>query len=478
MKKRSSVSINYLLNTGYQILTLLTPLITTPYISRVLSPDKIGLFSYASAVTTYFVIFASIGTSIYARRKIAFLQDKKNEQSSFFGEIFLLRFILFSIAEVIYAIFVYIVTGNSLLFWVQGINLVSDKYNIDWVYTGNEEFKYTIGRSTAIKLASIVAIFLFVKNPDDLVVYALILACSSLIGNLVMWLNIKRYISFNEVVWKIRLSHLSGSIKMFMPQIAGSVYLYFDKVMLKLLTTSTVENGYYEQAQKIVRLSLTIITSLPTVLLPRMANACEKNEEGKVKEYLNQSIVFLLFLGIPMTLGLMAIASMIVPWFFGMDYLPVISLLIVLAPILLFNGLYNMIGCQYLLAKKEENVLTITILCGSVINIILNYLLIGKYGAVGASIGSLIAELIVAGIQLIYVRHIIDLQTIWKSTYGYLISGVVMFIILLYIKKYLEATFINTLLMIACGGVIYLCGVWILKDPFVRKISKMVNRKK
>lgn len=472
--KKDSVGKNYVFYTIYQVLMILLPLITTPYISRVLLPEGIGLISYTNSISNYIVLIVSFGTGIYANRKIAFLQDNYEEQNKIFWEILLIRFISVTGGIVLYGYFIF-TSKNKILMLIQGIYIIAEYFNVDWLFTGNESFRSTVARGIIVKLLGIISIFLFVKTVDDIKIYAFILAISVLGGNLSLWFYMPKYI----VPVKVKLGncweHILGSLTLFIPQLAGSIYLYVDKIMLGLMTTSTIYSGYYEQSQKIVRLSLTIVTSLSAVMLPRTANAYAKGKHEDVKRYLNFSLHFLTFLGIPMVLGLCAIADNLIPWFMGSQYQKVALLLKILSPIIFLNGLYNMVGCQYFLATKKEMIFTLTVVAGAGVNLLLNWMLIPVYYDLGAVIGSVFAEATVSLLQLFYIRKIIDIKYFLRSLVKNGVGGGVMFLILYCLEKQLPPELWATLILVLCGGVLYIGIEFYLKDELLLLVLKNVK---
>ena len=475
-KTDKRIGVNYIFYTLYQILTLITPLITTPYVSRVLLPDGVGIVSYTHAIVQYVIVVATFGTGIYANRKMAFLQGNRQEQSKLFGEILSIRALILFVGCIVYGVVIVAGASDNVLMLVQGIYLLAEFFNIDWLFTGNEEFKVTVTRSFVIKLLGIFAIFLFVKDAKDIYMYVVILGLSILLGNLSLWFYVPKYVDGFKVSVRQCKEHIVGSIKLFMPQLAGTLYVYFDKIMLGLLTETDKENGFYEQTQKIIKLSLTIITTLPTVMLPRMANVYAKEGEEKLKSYLNASIRFVFVLGVPLVFGIIGISDGIIEWFFGSGYEQVALLLKVLAPVVIFNAIYNVIGYQYFLATGRENRFTFIILCGAITNVALNAVMIPTMRALGAIVSSLLAEVVVADIMIIYIRKMLDGKqlgiTLLKTTVG----GLIMCYLVAKINGVLGYGIVQTFVTIILGAVIYLGIELALKETFILGLLKQLRK--
>ncbi|MBR1628171.1 MAG: polysaccharide biosynthesis C-terminal domain-containing protein [Lachnospiraceae bacterium] len=360
-----------------------------------------------------------------------------------------------------------------MLLLVHVIDLLGSVIGIDWLYHGFEDFAITTKRNFVVKMIGIVCVFLFVKDKNDAVIYVLIQSVSSIAGAVVMWFGIKRYIDRAYVSLKNFRRHYSGILSLFLVQISGSVYMYLDKIMIGTMTDIVAENGYYEQAQKIINLSTTIITSLSTVLQPRISNAFISSDTKGISHYMEKSLHFVLFLGTPMTLGLIACSSNLVPWFLGKDFLKSQELLYICAPIIIIHSIYNVFGYQYLLGTKQDRVMTLTILGGSGCNVVLNALFIPRMLSVGASIASVAAEFVVMLLQILYVRKQIAIPSIKGYALKCLAAGVVMFVVVVGIGWKLSSGFLQTMGLISVGAGVYFWMMFFFKNDFV---MEMVDR--
>ena len=252
MKKK--MTINYIFNLAYQILIIILPLITTPYVSRILGPDGIGAYSYTASITTYFILFGCIGLNLYGQREVAYHQSDKIAISKTFFEILLLKIGTMAISICVFIFTVQMMNQYKLLFYIQLLDLIANMLDITYFYQGIEEFKVIVIRNVLIKIIGIICIFTFVKTKADLSLYVFIYSGTLLLGNLSMWLTINKHITrvpFKEL--KI-IKHLKPTLILFFPQIAISIYTVLDKLMIGLITNNTTQIGYYEQAQKIIKL--------------------------------------------------------------------------------------------------------------------------------------------------------------------------------------------------------------------------------
>ena len=475
MKK--SITKNYIYNLIYQILTLVLPLITTPYISRVLGAENIGIYSYTVSISTYFILFGSLGISMYGQREVAYLQGKKEEYSKIFWEIVILRFITMTIAMIIFYI-TFVSYGQYKMYYaILLLELLANCLDISWFFQGLEEFKKTVSRNIVVKIISIVCIFTFVKNYNDLNLYFWIYVLSVLIGNVSLWLYLPKYLKKICIKELNILRHLKSTIALFIPQIAIQIYTVLDKIMIGSIIADKSEVGYYEQSQKIVKVLVTIVTSLGTVMAPRMANTFINGDSEKLRQYMKKSFNFVFLLAFPMVFGLISVSKYFVPMFFGNGYEKVIILMNVISPIIIAIGLSGVIGTQYLLPTKKQKEFTISVTIGAIINFLINMLLIGKYGAVGASIGTVIAEICVTSIQFIFIRKEFLIKDILKFSAQYFVSAILMYIICSIIGKYINNNLYSIIIQVSIGVVVYIVCLLILKNEFIYSILNKLKQK-
>lgn len=461
-----SVKRNYIYNLCYQILTILTPLITAPYLSRVLGPQCIGELSYVESIVSYFTLFAALGISIYGAREISYVQDDKEKRSEIFWNAKSLTFITTVICLFLYFIFLVLTKhSGSPLFVYSYVLVVNVFFDISWFFQGMEEFGKIVIRDIIIKVLTITFIFVFVHSTNDFYIYVIILFGFNILSSLSLWPMLKGYVCRPK---KIRpFANVKTILSLFVPTIAISIYTVLDKTMIGLFSINSLENGYYEQALKLSKMVLTIVTSLGIVMVPRIGVYVGKEDFKTVKELISKSYRFVFFLGIPLYLGLFAVSANLVPWFFGNGYDKVIILLRILGLLIIAIGLSNVTGIQYLIPTKRQNVFTMTVVIGAVVNFICNLILIPRYFSIGAAIASVIAETVITCIQLIIIRKELPLVDIFKQCWKYLIGGIVMFVTLCFIERLLEPKFLNTLLLFIIGILSYFLSLLILRDDFL-----------
>ncbi len=464
---KKGITRNYIYNLAYQILVLILPLITAPYISRTLGAENIGIYSYTLSISAYFILFGSLGIALYGKREIAYNQKDKKKCSLIFWEVNIFRFITMSISLLLF--YLIFVNGShyQMYYKILILEILGNCLDVSWFFQGLEEFKKTVTRNTIVKIISVICIFVFVKNENDLANYFLIYVLSILLGNGSLWLYLPKFIEKIKINELNILRHLKPTLSLFIPQIAIEVYTLLDRTMIGTIITDKSEVGFYDQSQKIIKLVLAIITSSGTVMLPRIAQNFADGNKKTVEAYMEKSFNLVFLLAFPMIFGIIAVANVFVPVFFGEGYDKVAILMSVISPIILLIGLSNVTGTQYLLPIKRQKQFTISVVCGAVINFIMNSILIWKFGAIGASIGTVIAELTVTSVQLYFVRKDFDFKKIIKSSKNYILSSLIMFFVCIMIGRAIDNNKVSTIVQVICGALTYAFSLLILKDSFV-----------
>ena len=470
MKKRSLTK-NYIYNLSYQIIILILPLLTAPYISRVLGAENIGIYSYTISITTYFVTFGALGIALYGQREIAYLQNDKKEYSKTFYEIILLRAIaMFISLTIFYFVFVFKQNEYQIYYRILLLEIIGNLFDISWFFQGLEEFKKTVMRNTIVKILSLISIFSFVKTRDDLYIYFIIYVLSIFIGNISLWFYLPKYVKKTKIKELNVFRHFKPTIALFIPQIAIQVYTLLDKTMIGTIIADKAEVGYYDQSQKIIKVVLTVVTSLGTVMMPRIANTYAEGNKKKIEEYMSKSFNMVFFLAFPIVFGIIIISDVFVPIFFGDGYIPVINLMKVISPIILLIGLSNVTGTQYLLPTKRQKEFTLSVVFGACVNFSLNMFLIPRYGALGASVGTVLAELTVSCIQAYFVKDDFNIKNIIRLSWKYVFSSLIMFAICSVCGVFIHSNWISAIIQIVIGGLTYITVLLILKDSFLMDI--------
>lgn len=436
----------------YQLLAILLPLVTIPYVSRVLGPERVGEYAYSYSIAYYFVMLAALGLNNYGNRSIARIRDDKAKLSREFLSIYYLQLgtSLISIAAyLIFSIFI----SNLLMSWFILPYVISAMFDINWFFFGLEQFKKTVIRNSVIKILTTICIFIFIKSEQHIYLYAAILSFSVLLSQLMMWPYVKKYVYFVRVSSKDVMKHFKPNFVLFVPILSVSLYKVMDKIMLGSMT-SMVEVGLFESAERIIQIPMALIVSLGTVMMPKMANLIANDDEKLSEKYFKTSIMFAMFLSSSMCFGIMSVAKYFVPLFYGIGYEKNVMLFQILLPSCLFLAFANVIRTQYLIPRYKDEILIKSVLGGALVNLSLNYFLIPRYESVGAAIGTLVAEVVVCVYQAFKIRNHIQISRYVIDALVFVIPGIIMYSILLFLE-FPYSFFINIIIMIAIGMTIY-----------------------
>lgn len=466
---------NYIYNLIQQVLLVVSPLITIPFLSRSLGAEGIGTYSYAFALTNYFTLVATLGCDVYGRREISYVKNSLKNRSKKFWSIQIIKTICTLLVSVAYIIFS-LNNPNKTLLLILVFHLINVPLNIGWFYQGTEKFKKITIRTIFLKLAELLFVVFCIHSKNDLIKYTFGSSFINFLTFFVLWLDIKNDIKFEKITLKDVKYDLKNCLQFFLPAIATSVYTLLDKTMLGILTRGYTENGYYEQAQKINIVLLRVVLSLGLVLLPQIAGAFKKGNKKQVKDLVNKSGKYVFFISLPIALGLICISDNFVPWFFGNGYNKVSELLKLSGFILIVQGLDDVFGMQYLVNVGKQKQYIISIFSGALTNFIFNLILIPKFASAGAIIASFIGELVIVLIQMYYVKNNINLKRFFQQSKNYVIASLSM-LILIPLNNFLKVSILNTVIMTGLGMIIYFITLFILKDDTLINVIKKIKDK-
>ncbi len=463
--KRGSFAKNYIFNLLYQVLAIALPLVTTPYLSRVLGADGIGQYSFAQSVVSYFALAAALGSTLYGQRLIARVSTEPEERSRRFWEIFLFRVLGALAAALIYCLCVLPNCSDVLLYAVASIEILTVAVDITWFYQGMEDFQ-PIAVCTAVgRVIAIAAVFTLVRTREDLIVYVVCYCVSILLGNLFSWYGVRKYlVAVSPRSLSLR-GHLIPSVSLFASQFAIQIYTVLDKTMIGLITQSDFENGYYEQSQKLIKVLIALVTSLGVVMASRVAVLWKENKKKEVYDLMYGSFRFTFALGLPMAVGCMLILSRFVPVFYGEGFEPVISIIRVLCLMFPIIGCSNVIGIQLLVPTGREKYLTRSVLVGAGVNVAFNSLMIPLWGAMGAAAASVIAEGAVTAVQFYIVRKEIRFGQVAISFLRYSVLTAVMAVVGLAAAHFAPDGILGIAVIVLPCVAVYGLLLVILKDP-------------
>lgn len=470
-----SIFRNLSYNVLLQVVLMVLPLISIPYVSRVLGPEGIGAYSFTLSLTQYFIIVGTLGTALYGNRQIAYTRDHKNEMTRTFWSIFLVRMISTSIALISYHLIFWNANDYQFLRFIQSFHILAQMFDITWLYIGLEDFKRIVTRNLFVKLIGLAMIFIFVQTKEDVVLYTFINLGMSVFSSLIMWLYVPKLLIKVQLNYDDIKKHIKPIFNLFIPQLASQVYVLLDKTMLGYLSNIS-QVGFYTQAERIVRSILELTSALGVVMLPRMSHIHSLGQKDQMKIYLNKSLKAVSYIAIPMSAGVIAVTPQFVSWFLGPGYEAVEPLMMSISSILIFISLSSVLGVQYLLPSNRIKEFTLSIVSGALVNLILNLLLIPRLAALGAVIGTISAELTVMSIQLYFLRSEIHLKEYALSVFKYSFSSLVMFIVVYFIGEKMNAHFYTNIIQVFAGIIVYLSLLSLLKDEIHTFLIELIQK--
>lgn len=480
MKNKPSLKKNVLFNMAYQVLNLLAPFITTPYISRVLGADGVGIYSFTNSIVLYFTMFAALGTVAYGTREISRNRYDKKEVSKLFYEIEFLTVITTLICLCVWMLFIFITNSNYKIYYIiLSLTLVATLFDISWFYAGLEEFKYTVTQNAIFKVLGIVALFVFVKSKGDTAKYVLIMSLTILLGNMSMWIYLPKFIERVPVRSLKVLHHFKETLIYFIPTIAISIYTILDKTLIGLITHSNFENGYYEQATKVINMvkSLTFYP-INVVLGSRMALLFAESKEKEIKENIIKSMDIIFLIGYGAIFGIVGVADRFVPIFFGQGYDHVVILLRYMSLLVIIVSVSNCLGSQYYTPAGLRSKSAIYIIIGAVVNLILNLCFIPILGSVGAVVGSIVAEGTISGLYLVNCNNYLSIKDLFNISKKRVLSGFLMFLAVSGIGKItIFHNSITLLCQMIIGVILYFLILIILRDSMLISVLKTLKGK-
>lgn len=463
-----SIKTNYIYSVGYQILNIILPIVTMPYISRILGSNGLGTYSYNFAIAHYFVLFIMLGINNYGNRTIAMSRNDTNNVSRNFVNIYSMQLVVGIFVSIVYVIYCLCLSSDKYVSFILLMYVLSATFDINWFFFGLEEFKTTISKNIMIKVFSTISIFVFIKTPQDIDKYCFIMAGSYLLSSLILWPFLKGKIKIQYPKWEEIKIHIRPNITLFVTVLLTSLFKIMDKIMLGMLSMVD-EVGLYEASEKVINIPIAFITALGTVMLPRISNLLSSNDKS-VDAYLEKSMTFAMFISSSMCFGIMAVSDIFVPMFYGDGFDKCKIIYMILLPSCLFMAFANVIRTQYLLPNKKDRDYIISASLGALTNIVLNICFIPKYGAIGASIGTLFAEFIVCLYQALATRRYINLAKLIKNNSIFILNGFFMFIL---VRNCNIAT--NPILNLACKislGIICAFVFNYFECVFFRRIHK------
>lgn len=420
---------NYIIYVLYQVVLLIFPLITFPYVSRVLGVHNYGIYNYFYTIVTYFLIFARLGIFNYGAREIAENNVSSERLTKTFRNIFVVQFFLTSIILILYILFCFTFLNDNIEFsLIYCMFLISNYFELSWFLQGVQDFKGLAIRNLLIALIQTPIIFLIIKNDGDLFIYAILMGLVKVIANLLIMLKLKKYISFKGLFVDKGIDfkkHFCGMVVLFVPILATNIYSLMDEILIGNLSAMG-QVGLYAVAKRIMYIPLALITPLAMIMLPYISEA--KSKGLKVNQYDKENaLLFTFWIGIACSFGLYYISSDIINIFFTSEYKDSIVLIQILAFYSFFYVIAVLLRDVYFLPNHKDKQFVLTVIFGIPINICISILLIPKYGAMGAACSIFISEGLVLLLRLFLIRRELDWKSIIKPCIIFFVSAVIMY---------------------------------------------------
>jgi O-antigen/teichoic acid export membrane protein len=474
---------NYIYNLAYQLLVLLAPLITAPYLARVLGASNLGIYSYVNSSGSIIATISLLGIYAYGNRQIAYVRDNELELTKTFWEIEITRVILGSIGTIAFVGYVIFNLKYRWFFLLYYPYILAQFVDCSWIFVGLEDMKPAVIKNFVAKVVNIIGIFVFVRSRDDVWKYILLLATTTLIANISVYTQLHKYISKPKGEMKPDIRkigfHVKGSIFLFLPQIASLFYLQVDKVMLEWITGETSQVSFYDNAEKMIKIPLSIITVMSTVMMPRIANEFVNKNSETIRNLLVKAGRYALLMTFPMMIGMFCIARQLIPWYLGEEFFPTALAMMILSPIVLFNSLSGISGAQYFTSTNQIGILMKAYVSAAVLNICVNAVMIPRYGYAGAAIATLCSSLISVIIQYYYLNRQLDVKILWNYGFKYFVGGTIMGIVIFLVSRDMPARAMTTVIQVAVGCMVYFCYLFFIKDSaFAEVFGKGLKRKK
>lgn len=470
---------NFFYNLLLQLSKVLFPLITAPYIARVLDPEGVGVANFVNTYSSYFALFAVLGIPLYGIREIAKKRSDLGASEEFVSQIISIELFSTLLVTFFYLLSVYFIgqlNENTTLFLFAGITLYITPFKIEWFFSGREEFGYITFRSLLVKIIGVLLLFVFVRTKEDILNYILLGVFVTIANE--MWNYVKLYKMgiYPRIRFKGCIQHLRAVLILFASSVAISIYAMLDTLMLGF-QSSYQEVGYYNSAMHVIKALLPIATSLSAVVVPRVATYINEGDTDRVNELMNKSLGIVSFLAFPLTFGIIMVAPSFVPLFLGNQFYGSILPMQIASVLLLSIGLNNLNGTQVLISVGKERLFLYSVLGGAIANFLLNLFLIPRFGASGAALSSVYAETQILIVNEYFVRKNTSVRVTNTSDLGKAIIGASCFIPLCYVIGMVVDGWIFVCVCIVVCTLFYAVSQYVLKNTTFNMIYFLVMSK-
>lgn len=469
-----SVKVNYILNlinTGTQ---MLFPLITFPYVCRVIEADGIGQVNFYNSIISYISLFTCLGIPMYAIREIARDRNDMVKMNRTATEILLLHTILTLVGYIVVAILCFTVPqiqANVTLFLILSLTIFFTAIGCEWFYQGIEDFKYITVRGLIVKTLSVILLFIFVRSKSDLLYYGCYMAFGILGGNIFNFFRLRKYIHRENIIFsELNIKrHIKPVLKVFSFSVVTSIYLQLNTVLLGFLK-NTLAVGYFTTAAKVMQMLLMMSSCLGSVMMPRASNLIAENKEAEFNGLIQKSYDLTLMVALPLMVGLILCAPSLIIVLCGEKFGYSILPSQIIAPIILMVAISNVFGIQVLFPKGKINLVTLCCGIGAVTDLVLNFCLIPFFSYIGTSIAYLGAEVATTVSMYFIGKKYIPIIYFKKSYLQYLFGCILMAIALYAISRLNLPALTTLILQGSCGILLYFVFLLLCKDALIMQV--------
>ncbi|WP_313151760.1 flippase [Lacrimispora sp.] len=479
MQKEKSLKFNFVMNSLLTVSSIIFPLITFPYVSRILLPEGNGRVSFASSVIAYFTMIAQLGIPTYGVRACAKKRNDKEELSRTVHELFIINIIMSLFVYFIFACSLYLVPQfreEKTLFLITSSTILFNSIGVEWLYKGLEQYTYITTRSIIFKFIALIATFLLIHQQSDYEVYAAISIFAASASNILNFFNAHKYIIVKPVGNYHIKQHLKPVYIFFAMSCATTIYTNLDTVMLGFLM-GNIEVGYYNAAIKIKTILVSVVTSLGVVMLPRASYYVEQGMNAEFMRINKKAINFVILAAMPIMLYFISFAREGIFFLSGNEFEASILPMQIIMPTLLFIGLTNIMGIQMLVPLGKEKIVLYSVIAGACVNLVINFILIPRMASCGAAIGTLIAEMVVWIVQYMALRNVVG--EIYKSLrYAPIIIALVLgSISSLWVKSLPLIDFFKLVITSLLFFGVYVFVLIVFKEPLIVEMGRFIVRR-
>ena len=477
--KKLSTKKNLVLNAIKTLTTILFPLISLPYATRVLGKGGLGDVTYAESIVSYFALFAALGIVAYGTRELAKKRQDAQQANQLISELMLINVVTALIAYAALAVFIQLPSFNTYvaLLWVQSSIILCNALGAEWYFTATENYLYVTVRAVIFQVLALIMLFCFVKTEQDVIFYAAVNIFATAGSGIINFFYLCRHVQFQPLKSLHLKQHIKPILIIFSTNLASTIYLNLDTVMLGYMI-NTQEVGLYTVAVRIVRAISMLFACISTVILPRVTYYLGQGQKDKFDALIYKTLNFILLLAIPSGLGLISISEPLVTWFGGSGFTQAYRIVSVLAFSVIFSALNRVFAWQILVPYNREKEVFYSTAAGAVVNFVLNLFFISRWGAVGAAATTVISEFVVFLMCTFQCRNVISYRVVYRYLWQYLlVAALAVPIAGKVVQSLAVSAFAGMVAQIVICVLLYGGGLLLLKNPLMKECVFLVTSK-